>query len=197
MQALDQTWSLVKMPSSLFTNIFTDWVTSLHRKITKADFLCPCQKPDRQQMYRQHELGIQTLTLTSQELKKGRKQPWVLCPSTLKWRWGDGGAAEGIYQQKNCDPPGTQLVGQSYRPMAGWDLGSEVPPQLRLQVDAECRPESADRPVARLTFNLLWWAFLPAPSFGISACGCQQLQMGSGKGATVCGIFNKNFITQP
>lgn len=34
-------------------------------------------------------------------MKEGRKQSWVLCPSTMKWSWGDGGATEDIHQQKN------------------------------------------------------------------------------------------------
>lgn len=133
-----------------------------------------------------NEPGIRTLTLTSQNWKRV-EQSWVLCPSTLKWSWGDGGVTEDIHQQKNR-PPGTQWVGQSQCPMTGWD---------RPQVDAGWL-QSAGRQVSGwANFHLLWWAFLPAPCFGISAWRFQQLQVGSGKGATVCGIFNKNFITQP
>lgn len=133
-----------------------------------------------------NEPSIRTLTLTSQNWK--RVEHSLGCYALQ--HWSEAGVMEGslrTFTSRRTDPPGTQWVGQSQCPMNGWD---------RLQVDAGWL-QSAGRQVSCWANFHLWWAFLPAPCFGISAWRFQQLQVESGKGATVCGIFNKNFITQP
>lgn len=61
-------------------------------------------------------------------------------------------------------------------------------------LNVDCNQQTGRQVSCWANFHLLWWALLPAPCFGISAWGFQQLQVGVAKGLQCVAFLIKTLL---